>query len=51
VSGASTVAGWILRRWGWTISGEKPAAPKYVLIASPHGSYWDAPVMLLFSLH
>jgi 1-acyl-sn-glycerol-3-phosphate acyltransferase len=51
VSGASTLASWILRRWGWTISGEKPAAPKYVLIASPHSSYWDAPVMLLFSLH
>ena len=48
---AGAVAGWILRRWGWTITGSKPAVPRYVVIASPHSSYWDMPVMVLFALH
>jgi 1-acyl-sn-glycerol-3-phosphate acyltransferase len=51
MSHASTVAGWILRRWGWTITGERPAVPRYIVIASPHSSYWDMPVMVLFAVH
>jgi 1-acyl-sn-glycerol-3-phosphate acyltransferase len=45
------LAGWILRRWGWTIVGEAPSAPRYVLVAAPHSSYWDALVMLLCARH
>jgi 1-acyl-sn-glycerol-3-phosphate acyltransferase len=44
-------AGQLLRRAGWTISGERPAAPRYVLVASPHSSNWDTAVMLLFAVH
>jgi 1-acyl-sn-glycerol-3-phosphate acyltransferase len=44
-------AGGLLRRAGWTISGERPAAPRYVLVASPHSSNWDTAVMLLFAVH
>ena len=44
-------AGFLLRRAGWTISGAVPAAPRYVLVASPHSSNWDTAVMLLFALH
>ncbi len=51
MKGGAALAGWILRRWGWTISGSKPALPKYVLVASPHSSYWDTPVMLLCAAH
>src|SRR5262249_40655962 len=40
-----------LRRWGWTIVGRTPALAKYVMIASPHTSYWDTPVMLLCAAH
>jgi 1-acyl-sn-glycerol-3-phosphate acyltransferase len=47
VSASSRLAGWILRRWGWTLVGQKPAAPRYVLVAAPHSSNWDAVVMLL----
>ena len=45
------LAGWVLRRWGWTIAGEKPAEPRYVLVAAPHSSNWDAVVMLLVARH
>jgi len=44
-------AGGLLRRAGWTISGQRPAAPRYVLVASPHSSNWDTAVMLLFAVH
>lgn len=44
-------AGFLLRRAGWTISGAVPAAPRYVLVASPHSSNWDTAVMLLFAAH
>jgi len=47
----AALAGWILRRCGWTISGRKPAEAKYVMVASPHTSYWDTPVMLLCAVH
>lgn len=50
-TGLAALAGWILRRWGWTICGHKPDVPKYVMVASPHTSYWDTPVMLLCAVH
>jgi 1-acyl-sn-glycerol-3-phosphate acyltransferase len=47
VSVSGRLAGWILRRCGWTIVGGKPAVPRYVLVAAPHSSNWDGVVMLL----
>jgi 1-acyl-sn-glycerol-3-phosphate acyltransferase len=44
-------AGALLRRAGWKISGARPDAPRYVLVASPHSSNWDTAVMLLFAAH
>lgn len=41
------IAGWLLRRSGWTLVGSRPAAPRYVVVASPHSSNWDAVIMLL----
>ena len=39
---------WILRRAGWTLSGEMPGnTPKSVIIAAPHTSNWDLPYTLL----
>jgi 1-acyl-sn-glycerol-3-phosphate acyltransferase len=46
-----------LRRWfartlltalGWKIEGAKPLHHRYVLIAAPHTSNWDFPLMILF---
>lgn len=34
---------WVFR---WRIEGELPDTPKYVLIAAPHTSNWDLPIML-----
>ena len=34
---------WLL---GWKPEGRRPAARKYVLIAAPHTSNWDLPIML-----
>ena len=30
-----------LKLSGWTIEGQKPRTPKYVLVAAPHTSNWD----------
>ena len=47
-----------MRRWfarklltllGWKIEGEKPLHTSYVLIAAPHTSNWDFPLMILFA--
>ncbi len=47
-----------MRRWfaralltalGWKIEGGKPLHRKYVLIAAPHTSNWDFPLMILFA--
>ena len=39
---------WILRRAGWTLSGEMPGnTPQSVIIAAPHTSNWDLPYTLL----
>jgi 1-acyl-sn-glycerol-3-phosphate acyltransferase len=51
MSPTARLAGWILRRWGWTIVGRPPDDAKYVMIGSPHTSYWDTPVMLLCAAH
>lgn len=32
--------------FGWRIEGKLPDTPKFVLIAAPHTSNWDLPVML-----
>ena len=34
---------------GWKIEGEKPLHRKYVLIAAPHTSNWDFPMMIAFA--
>ena len=44
---------WIARRLlrilGWKIEGERPPYERYVLIAAPHTSNWDFPLMLAFA--
>lgn len=35
-----------LRLGGWQLKGELPPANKFVMIAAPHTSNWDLPVML-----
>ena len=35
--------------FGWRIEGERPAPERFVLIAAPHTSNWDFPLMLLFA--
>jgi 1-acyl-sn-glycerol-3-phosphate acyltransferase len=42
-------AQWLLRRLGWRLEGSRPELPQYVLIAAPHTSNWDFPMMLLFA--
>lgn len=40
-----------LFRWaGWRVEGALPAAPKFVIIAAPHTSNWDFPLMLAVAL-
>ena len=40
----------IFKLCGWRVEGETPNLEKYVLIAAPHTSNWDFPVMLAASL-
>ncbi|MEE4661923.1 MAG: lysophospholipid acyltransferase family protein [Halieaceae bacterium] len=40
---------WLLRILGWRIEGTKPDCARCVLIAAPHTSNWDFPLMLLFA--
>ena len=44
-----TLAGWFLRLLGWRLEGARPDLRQYVLIAAPHTSNWDFPLMLLFA--
>jgi 1-acyl-sn-glycerol-3-phosphate acyltransferase len=37
----------LLKAMGWKIEGQKPLHRKYVLIAAPHTSNWDFPMMIL----
>ena len=43
------LARWILRLIGWRLEGSRPDAERYVLIAYPHTSNWDFPLMLAFA--
>ena len=42
-------ARWLLRRLGWQVEGSNPGLDRYVLIAAPHTSNWDFPLMLCFA--
>lgn len=35
--------------FGWKVEGERPAPKHYVLIAAPHTSNWDFPLLILFA--
>jgi 1-acyl-sn-glycerol-3-phosphate acyltransferase len=37
---------WLL---GWKLCGQKPACKKYLILAAPHTSNWDVPLMLAMS--
>ncbi|MAT95274.1 MAG: acyltransferase [Halioglobus sp.] len=39
----------ILRAMGWRLEGARPQLDRYILIAAPHTSNWDFPLMLLFA--
>lgn len=43
------LARWLLKRTGWQLAGTRPECDHYVLIAAPHTSNWDFPLMLLFA--
>jgi 1-acyl-sn-glycerol-3-phosphate acyltransferase len=34
---------------GWTVEGRKPTFKKYLILAAPHTSNWDVPLMLSMS--
>lgn len=36
-----------LKLFGWQIKGDFPNIPKFVIIAAPHTSNWDLPLMLI----
>jgi 1-acyl-sn-glycerol-3-phosphate acyltransferase len=40
----------ILKLIGWKVKFELPDTPKFLLIAFPHTSNWDLPIMLLISM-
>lgn len=42
-------ARWLLHRLGWQLEGARPEHDRYVLIAAPHTSNWDFPLMLAFA--
>ena len=39
----------ILGLLGWSLVGKPPTAQRFVLIAAPHTSNWDFPLMLLYA--
>lgn len=39
----------LLRLFGWKVEGARPHLDRYVLIAAPHTSNWDFPLMLAFA--
>lgn len=43
------MARWLLQLLGWRLEGARPDSERYVLIAAPHTSNWDFPLMLLFA--
>jgi 1-acyl-sn-glycerol-3-phosphate acyltransferase len=42
-------ARWLLRLAGWELEGARPEFERYVLIAAPHTSNWDFPLMMAFA--
>jgi 1-acyl-sn-glycerol-3-phosphate acyltransferase len=45
-----TVSGLVLRLWGWQVVGQRPVADRFVVVAAPHTSAWDVPLMLAAAL-
>ncbi|HEY7776100.1 MAG TPA: lysophospholipid acyltransferase family protein [Kineobactrum sp.] len=43
------LARWLLQLTGWRLAGARPECDRYVLIAAPHTSNWDFPLMLIFA--
>jgi 1-acyl-sn-glycerol-3-phosphate acyltransferase len=43
----TALARWLLRMFGWRLEGGPHLPPRFVLIAAPHTTNWDAVVMLL----
>jgi 1-acyl-sn-glycerol-3-phosphate acyltransferase len=43
------LARWLLRLFGWQLEGARPEFDRYILIAAPHTSNWDLPLMLAFA--
>jgi 1-acyl-sn-glycerol-3-phosphate acyltransferase len=43
------LARWLLHLTGWELVGARPECDRYVLIAAPHTSNWDFPLMLVFA--
>lgn len=39
----------ILRLFGWRVEGVRPEARQFVMIAAPHTSNWDFPLLLLYA--
>jgi len=39
----------LLKISGWKTEGELPDIPKHILVAAPHTSNWDFPIMMLFA--
>ncbi len=39
----------LLRAAGWRCEGTQPKSKKCVVVAAPHTSNWDLPLMLLYS--
>lgn len=46
---ARSICAFVLRLVGWRPEGRTPAARRFVLIAFPHTSNWDLPLLLLFA--
>ena len=44
-----SLAGFILRRLGWTVDGEVPTVTRCVVVAAPHTSNWDLLYLLLMA--
>jgi len=42
---------WLLKFIGWSVEGQVPSEPQYVLLGYPHTSNWDVPLgKLIFSV-
>jgi 1-acyl-sn-glycerol-3-phosphate acyltransferase len=45
-----TLSGLVLRLRGWQVVGQRPIADRFVVVAAPHTSAWDVPLMLAAAL-